>query len=107
MPRFIIKLNDGEHDWYMEWSTVVDAPATFGLSLEEFKEYYKEEYGKRGLTELEQRLARVEKNGSSSMYGDTADEIISNNRAGPHESQFTKEQIIEHYCHKREEIQWS
>ena len=44
MPRFIIKITDEKDnkDYYMMWSTVVDAPVTYGLSLDEFKEYFKE-----------------------------------------------------------------
>lgn len=53
MPRYICKLQDGDTAYYMEWSTVVDAPVTFGMTLEEFMEHYREEYGKRGLMEME------------------------------------------------------
>jgi hypothetical protein len=41
MGRFICKFEDKDDVYYLEWSTVVDAPVTFGMSLEEFKEYYR------------------------------------------------------------------
>lgn len=41
MPRFIIKLTDPKDglSYYLIWSTVVDAPVTYGLSLDEIKEW--------------------------------------------------------------------
>jgi hypothetical protein len=94
MPRYIIKLADK----YLEWSTIVDAPVTNGMSLEEFKEYYKSEYGVQGLNGLEERLKRVEEKGTSSIYEGSVDEVISGNRAGDNEKKLTKEEIIEKYC---------
>lgn len=41
MGRAIIKLNDGKRDWYLEWSTVVDAPVTYGMSLKGLKAHEK------------------------------------------------------------------
>ena len=82
MPRYICKLND----MYFEWSTIVDAPITYGLSLDEYKKYYKEEYGKISFEhELPERLERVEKTGTSAINS-TLDDIISYNRAGLNES---------------------
>lgn len=62
MPSFIIKVKDEKFnkDYYMEWSTIVDAPVTYGMSLDEFKEYYKEQYGIKGMEGLEDRMTRVE-----------------------------------------------
>lgn len=56
MGRYILKIKDH----YLEWSTVVDAPVTFGMLLPEFKEYYRDEYGRDGYRELKHRLERVE-----------------------------------------------
>lgn len=79
---------------YFEWSTIVDAPITYGLSLDEYKQYYKEEYGLLSFEhELPQRLERVEKTGTSA-FNDSVEDIISFNRAGPKESCLTKEELI-------------
>lgn len=98
MPRMIIKLSEGKRDWYLEYSTVVDAPINYGMSLEEFKEYYQEEYGKSSMGELEKRLMRVEEKGSSSMIHKGLNDTIDYNRAGKGETCLSKEQMIEHYC---------
>jgi len=88
----------------MEWSTVVDAPVTFGMTLEEFTAHYKDEYGRHGLQfEFEQRMKRVEEKGTSSQLHDSVDEVISGNRAGKNETCLTKEQIIAGYCRNRDE----
>lgn len=78
MPRYIVKLNG----YYFEYSTIIDAPVTFGMKLEDFKEYYQEKYGLDGMRILDERLDRVEKYGTSSCDKETADEMLSGNRAG-------------------------
>lgn len=104
MGRFIIKITDEKFnkDYYMEWSTVVDAPVTYGLDLEEFKEYYKEEYGKSGMNDLNERLERVEKTGSSGIapFGKLED-LLELNRAGENEETLDKEGILNQYCRER------
>lgn len=100
MGRIIIKLTDCKtsKDYYLEWSTIVDAPVTWGMSLPLFKRYYKEYNGINGLKRLEQEfLPDIEKNNHNS-YGITVDSLISNNRAGDRGSSLTKEQIIEQFC---------
>lgn len=101
MPTYIIKINDPKdnQDYYLEWSTVVDAPVTYGLSLEDFKEYYKDRYGRDGMARIDERLVRVEQTGTSSqMPGDNLDEMLVANRAGPDETEIDKEGILERYC---------
>ena len=99
MARYIIKLDD----YYMEWSSIVDAPVTFGLTLEEFSNYYHDEYGNRGMCDLDDRLKRVEKFGTSSYDKQPPESIIYFNRAGPNEDSISREEIIKAYC-KREPI---
>jgi hypothetical protein len=94
MPTLIIKLADK----YLEWSTISDSPATYGMSLDEFKSYYRDRYGQAGVEWLGHRLARVEAKDTSSFVDASVDETIACNRAGPNESKLSKEQIIEKYC---------
>jgi hypothetical protein len=105
MSRIIIKITDptDQKDYYMDWSTIVDAPVTYGMSLEEFKEYYREEYGESRMPGLQERLDRVAIKGSSGAYGnyDDVDKLIELNRAGKDESCLTKEGILDEYCRKR------
>lgn len=79
MPRYIIKLND----YYFEWSSIVDAPVTFGMKLEDFKEYYQEAYGIERMRDLDYRLERIEMFGTSSVTPTTPWDMIKGNRAGP------------------------
>ena len=108
MPRYIIRLHDDQdgQDYLLEWSTIVDAPITYGLSWEEFQEHYREEYGRRSFEmELPERMARVDATGTSSRLHDSVDAVISFNHAGPNETCLSKEQIIERYCRNREQTQ--
>lgn len=77
----------------------MDAPVTYGMELEEFKEYYKSEYGENGMKELGDRLNRVHKNGSSGHppYDDIND-FFKYNRAGENETTISKSEIILRYC---------
>lgn len=100
MPRYIVKL-DGK---YLEWSSVVDAPVTFGMSLEEFKAYYQDAYGRgdpSAASHLESRLERVEATGTSSHVHESADDVIAFNRAGRGETLLMKQQIIDYYVHRK------
>lgn len=93
MPRYIFKLNG----MYGEWSTVVDAPVTLGMTLSEFKTYYEGEYGSWGMKGLDDRLERVERIGHSSFVYENVDQLIEYNRAGRNEECLTKEQLIYSY----------
>lgn len=107
MGHYIIKLTDeGKKDYYLEYSSVCDAPITYGMDLDEFKEYYQEEYGKSGMEGLPQRLARVEAVGTSEYSAKSVDETLVCNRAGKNETRLTKAQIVEMYCvHPEVEIE--
>lgn len=94
MPRYIVKINNQ----YLEWSTVVDAPVTFGMSLDEFKEYYRDEYGESGMNGLGKRLKRVEEKGVSSHLDNSLDSLLSFNRAGPKETHLPLRLIEEAFC---------
>lgn len=98
MGKFIAKI-DGK---YLEWSTVVDAPVTYGMTLEEFEDYYRQQYGEQGMRGLPDRLARVETKGSSAhptAWDDgSLESLIACNRAGPDETELTLEEIAAAYC---------
>lgn len=101
MGRYIIKLTHESIDYYLEWSSVVDAPITYGMSLEEFKKYYIEEYGKQSENNLIERLERVERTGTS-WHNATLDDVIDSNRAGDNGRHISKKQIIIKYCFNNE-----
>ncbi len=93
MGRAIIKIKDR----YFEWSTVVDAPVTYGMTLDELRTYIKEEQGRIGLEDLEANLKRIEEVGTSYRFT-TADEVISGNHAGLDGTYLTKDQIYDSYA---------
>ena len=88
MGRYICELNG----LYFEWSSIVDAPVTTGMDLEEFIDYYRETYGKSSIDDLYKRLRRVEEKGTSAIEYDL-DELIKCNRAGKNESRLSKGEI--------------
>ena len=76
MPRYIIKLPTPIGDRYLEWSSIVDAPITYGLTLEEFTDYYRSEYGDQGMRDLPDRMARVEATGTSERNSKSVAETV-------------------------------
>ena len=93
MGNCIMKLNDR----YLIWSTVVDAPTTELMTLEDFEAYYRDQHGRHGMEGLPHRMERVEAKGNSFFDNMTNDDVICGNRAGEDETELTKEQIIEQF----------
>ena len=92
MGKYIIKIND----LYFEWSTIVDAPITYGMTKDELVEHIRWRYGQEGINELPKRLERVEKQGTSA-HGYTLERLIDYNRAGDNEKCLTIEEIYKKY----------
>lgn len=91
MSRAIVKIKDK----YFIWSSIVDAPITYGLTLDQLKEWHKEEYGRS--VDIEERLERVEKYGTSLQRFTNVEKLIRLNRAGDNEEQLTLDEIYEKY----------
>ena len=101
MPKYIVKLKDEKFnkDYYLEWSTTVDAPITYGCSLDEFKDYYKSRYGEEGISQLDDRLKRVEDTGTSGYKPfNNLKDLLSCNKAGEDGTEIDLEGILERYC---------
>lgn len=94
MPRYICKLEHEGQPIYFEWSTIVDAPVTYGMTLEQFTEYYQEQYGRQGMFDFEERMKRVEAKGTSAHNYRDVEEVIAANRAGPDEKALSKEELV-------------
>lgn len=87
MGSYVAKIAD---DAYVEWSSVVDAPVSWVQTREQAVKRWTEE-----------RVARADANGTSILdgypAGNTPEEIVRANRAGPGESRLTVAEIIEAY----------
>lgn len=94
MGRYILKI----HDHYLEWSTVVDARVTSGMSLDEFTAYYQNEYGRSEMHQLPARIARADATGTSALDGKSLEKLVSYNKAGPRGSKLTLAEIYTAYC---------
>ncbi|MFW6030480.1 MAG: hypothetical protein ACOCRO_09540 [Halanaerobiales bacterium] len=96
MGKCIIKIKDK----YFEWSTISDAPVTYGMNKDELQEYIKTEYGNKGLKELPERLKRVKEKGTSWLENINLEDTIKFNHAGENEEYLNKEEIYEQYSCK-------
>lgn len=94
MPEYIIKINE----MYLLYSTVVDAPTTWGMSYNELQTLIKVERGNEGIRELSKRMVRVEEKGTSCHLDTSVRDTIRNNHAGPDGIELTLEEIYEAYC---------
>lgn len=91
MPRYIVKVGDR----YGEWSTIVDAPVSKLMPLDEFTAYYAEQYGKNSLPHLSVRLSRVEAKGTSEVNASCADDTMDLNRYGDGGERISVKRVIE------------
>ena len=102
MQKLIVKITDDKtnKDYYLEWSSVIDAPTTYGLELEEFKRHYAAQYGALGIEALPKLLAQVENTGTSSFFQDIQG-LLNYNRAGDDREHLDKEGILDNYCRNK------
>ena len=91
MPNYLIKhtLPDGE-ERYLCWSTIVDAPLTYGVTREQIRTFWLERWGQRGLEDLDRRLA-------AGGDPETLAYVQPTNRAGADETRLTIAQIVDYY----------
>jgi hypothetical protein len=101
MGRFTIKLHDVKfnRDYYLEWTTICDAPVTGGMSLEEYRAYYRRMYGQNGMNNFDHHIETVENH-----RPDQIEDIIDGNHAGENGEKLTLEEILELYCRNEEGI---
>lgn len=92
MSRTLVKLGD----YYVEWSSIADAPATAGMTLDELEAYVALRYGNDGLERLLAPLMRVGRRGHSAIDDSrSVREYVAFNRAGPGGCCLTFEEL----CH--------
>jgi hypothetical protein len=91
MAAGIVKLNDK----YIWWSTIPDAPINYLATKEDMKREFIESRIKAAEREIEDMFYIADKFGTS--FECSAEEIISNNRAGKNDTPLSKEEIIVYY----------
>lgn len=98
MGNTLIRLERDTTEYFLQWSSIVDAPISYGMSESELREFYLEEYGRNGSRDLDERIAECRKRGTSSRMDKTAESVIRGNRAGEDETELSVDQIIDCYC---------
>ncbi len=94
MANFILH-KDGAYNIY---TTIADGACyESALTLEQLEEVIRLDHGEQGVRELPDRLERAHRTGCSSVYGQTLEECISCNRAGPNETRLPADVFIEKY----------
>lgn len=98
MPQYVVKIGE---DRYLEWSTVVDAPISHGMSRDEMKQHLASQERVEedlALEQAERRLRRADETGTSSMdRTQTPETMMAYNRAGPRETRLSVEELIQRY----------
>jgi hypothetical protein len=102
VPSFYVRVGDTEPDgpWVVEWSTVVDAPVTYGMRRDEVEKHHREQYGVDGAVRLPRLMSELDARGISSR-GTSRETVLQVNRAGHHEACATEAEIVEWYCRRR------
>ncbi len=87
---------------FVEWSTVVDAPVSEAMNLDELSGYIRNRYGEEGIDQLPARIARAVEKGTSCIGPSyTFDDIVAGNRAGPDEAELSRDELIAEYFTRR------
>jgi hypothetical protein len=82
---------------YNFYSTISDgARLESAITLDQLKDFTKQEFGDHGLRMLDDRLSRANKTGSSEYYSNLENTILSN-RAGENEKHLSKEEFIKKF----------
>jgi hypothetical protein len=91
----LILHKDGAYNLY---TTIADGACyESALTLEQLQEALRFEGGQRAIDELPARLQRAHETGCSSIRGETLEECIALNRAGPKESHLTVDEFVARY----------
>lgn len=90
MPKCLVKLGSK----YVEYSTIVDAPVTAPMTRVEMAQYLRDEYGRSEEHATEERLARCDAKGTSSLLEPSAESAVACNRFGPGESEMSYSELI-------------
>ena len=93
MVHYIIKLKQ----YYYLQSSVVDAPITDSLDIDQLTQQIKIREGEEGLRKLPARLKRVEEKGTSAFNYSSVEELIACNRAGENENHLSMDELIKEY----------
>lgn len=94
MPQLILH-KDGAYNLY---TTVADGACyESALTLEQLEEVLRFEGGQRAIDELPARLERAHRTGCSSTRGETLEDCIAFNRAGPNETRLTVDEFVRQY----------
>ena len=105
MGTALLRLMDGETEWWLEWSTVVDAPVTYGMTEAQLGEHIMTTQGSDGLGRLSRRMEVARSRGglASTSFLDY-ERDVDHNRAGAKETSITIAQLIDVYCHRKPNI---
>ena len=99
MVDAIVKIND----MYLMWSTIVDAPITYGMTFEQLVKYYAKKYEHSDEDSFREKMMKIDEDGTGFQIGTNTNQIGEYNRAGPNESLLSIDEIYKSYC-KREKI---
>jgi len=93
MGHILIKLKSTPEieNCYLIYSTIVDAPITYGATKKQIRNWYKKEYGRQGLEGMDNRFEKAENK-------DWVMRVIALNRAGENGKHLSYKKMTEHYC---------
>lgn len=102
MPRAVIKIKD----WYLIWSTIVDAPIAC-CKEDELVQMVKTFFDGASPETIHRMVTSTKENGVSNVRAGTIDSVISYNHAGPKGRTLTRDEIYNVYCLKQLIDDWT
>jgi len=105
LGQYAVKLTDKDKQYYIHWSEIVDAPVYVAVSLDDYRAYFRDRFGRDADESSERRgdWKRLEETGLITESYQTPEEAVACNRAGTNERQLTVEGIRRRYLRGRTE----
>lgn len=100
MATLLVRLKP---DCWILFSTVSDAPETFGLTWKELMAECKDRWGREGMWDIERREASILEKGTSVRRDECPHVTVSLNRAGHREERLEWPELVEWYGEKKQE----
>mgnify|MGYP001128230156 CR=1 FL=1 len=98
MSKAIIKLTDKQtnNDYYLIWSTIVDAPVSYGMSYDKCVKLFIKDFTDLELLHLSNYLTKLKETGSTANL--SIEELLEFNKAGANGEKLSSDEIIQDYC---------
>lgn len=97
----VIKVDNGGEERFLVWSSIVDAPVTFGCTADEVMQFFLDRAARDARESAERALSEARDPQLSRQWEARLEDVVVVNRAGPGEAALTADEIVEFYVRRQ------